>query len=336
MHHQIVTQIFNQRVGIYFVILLYLKKFILSRMNIRFFVSVLWLLSFSTSFSQNLLPKELIVAIGHTKMDKKGVEIDKQLQEYLAKKLNMPVKVTYPKDIFAILEKIDSNAVHVVDINPFGYVMASLNDKVDVLAIRGNKNREVETYNSCIVVGAKSPIKKIDDIKKLGAKSEMVFVHAASTSGHLVPRLYLNSIKIDVEIIFKSISFKGTHLNVIEYIKNTPNAVGACAYSFLQDQIKSGKFDEKDFRVLWISSQIPHGPVAVLKDLEPNFRKKLQEAYLAIPTEAPELWKMIVANWNAKLEDTTYIAGSDEAFDALRNITNQAEDLILILNFYRE
>ena len=297
---------------------------------------VLWLLSLCVGVSQNLTPKELIVAIGHTQMDKKGLVVDKPLQEYLSKKLNMPVKVTYPKDIFAILEKIDSNAVHVVDINPFGYVMASLNGKVDVLAVRGDKNQKVETYNSCILVSAKSPIKKLEDIKKLGSKMEMSFVNAASTSGHLVPRLYFNSIKLDVETVFKNVSFKGTHTNVAEHIKANPNVVGACAYSFLLDQIAAGKFKKEDFRILWTSPEIPHGPVAVNKNLDPSFRKKLQEAYLAIPFEAPELWKMIVANWNAKLENTTYIAGSDKAFDPLRNITNEADDLILILNFYRE
>ncbi len=286
--------------------------------------------------AQNIAPKELVVAIGHTQMDKKSEKVDKPLQEYLSKKLNMPVKVTYPKDIFAILEKIDSNTVHVVDINPFGYVMASLNGKVDVLAIRGDKDRNVETYNSCIIVNAKSPIKKIDDIKKLGNKTEMAFVNAASTSGHLVPRLYLNSIKIDAEVAFKDVSFKGTHVNIIEHIRSNPNAVGACAYSLLQDQIAAGKVKKEEFRILWTSPEIPHGPVAVLKNLDPNFRKKLQEAFLAIPNEAPELWKIIVTNWNAKLENTTYIAGSDKAFDALRKITNEAEDLILILNFYRE
>ncbi len=286
--------------------------------------------------AQNIVPKELVVAIGHTQMDKKSEKVDKPLQEYLSKKLNMPVKVIYPKDIFAILEKIDSNAVHVVDINPFGYVMASLNGKVDVLAIRGDKDRNVETYNSCIIVSAKSAIKKIDDIKKLGNKTEMAFVNAASTSGHLVPRLYLNSIKIDAEVAFKDVSFKGTHISVIEYIRSNPNAVGACAYSLLQDQIAAGKVKKEAFRILWTSPEIPHGPVAVLKNLDPNFRKKLQEAFLAIPNEAPELWKIIIANWNAKPENTTYIAGSDKAFDALRKITNEADDLILILNFYRE
>jgi len=305
-------------------------------MKYSLLTSVFWLLSLCIGVSQNLIPKELIVAIGHTKMDKKGIEIDKPLQEYLSKKLSMPVKVTYPKDIFAILEKIDSNAVHVVDINPFGYVMASLNGKIDVLAIRGNKDGKVETYNSCLIVNSNSPIKKLEDVKKFGPKSEMVFVNPASTSGHLVPRLYLNSINIDAETVFKDVVFKGTHLNVAEHIKSNPNAVGACAYSFLQDQIDAGKLKKGDFRILWISPEIPHGPVAVHKNLDPNFRKKLQDAYLAIPTEAPELWKMIVANWNAKLENTTYIAGSDKAFDALRNITNQADDLILILNFYRE
>lgn len=298
------------------------------------------LLLLTLFYAQNLLaqdiPKELVVAIGHTQMDKKGAEVDKLLQEYLAKKLAMPVKVYYPKNIFEMLDKIDSSKVHVVDINPFGYVMASLNGKVDVIAIRGDKNKQVETYNSCILVNSKSPIKKIEDIKKMGAKLEMTFVNAASTSGHLVPRLYFNSINLDVETVFKEVNFKKTHVGVTDYLKTNPNAVGACAYNFFQDQIAEGKIKKEDFRILWKSPNIPHGPVAALKNLNPTLRNKIQEAYLAIPTEAPELWKIMLANWYAKPENTTYIKGSDEAFNSLRKITNEADDLILILNFYRE
>jgi len=282
------------------------------------------------------IPQELIIAIGHTQMDKKGVQVDKLLQEYLTKKLSMPVKVFYPKNIFEMLDKIDSNKVHLVDINPFGYVMASLNGKVDVLAIRGNKDKQVETYNSCILVNAKSPVRKITDLKKFGSKLEMAFVNAASTSGHLVPRLYFNSINLDVETVFKKVEFKGTHINAVNYIKNNPNAIGACAYNFFLEQVAEGKIKKSDFRILWTSPDIPHGPVAVLKNLDPAFKTKLQEAYLAIPTEAPELWKVMLNNWYAKPETTTYIKGSDEAFNSLRKITNEADDLILILNFYRE
>lgn len=297
--------------------------------------SFLAFLLWNWAMAQNV-PKELIVAIGHTKMDKQGVQVDKPLQEYLQKKLQMPVKVIYPKNIFEMLEKIDSGKIHVVDINPFGYVMASLNGKVDVIAIRGDKNKNLETYNSCLLVNAKSQVKTLSDLKKMGSKLEMAFVNAASTSGHLVPRLYLNSQKIDAETIFKDVSFKGTHANVIEHLSKTTNAVGACAYSFWQDQINAGKYKKEDFRILWISPEIPHGPVAILKELDAGFRQKVQNAFLAIPEEAPELWKMIVSNWNAKVENVSYIKGDDKAFDNLRKITNEADDLILILNFYRD
>lgn len=304
-----------------------------SQFLMRAFLFGLFLASWANA---QYIPKELVVAIGHTKMDMQGVQVDKPLQEYLQKKLHMPVKVFYPKNVFEMLEKLDSGIIHVVDINPFGYVMASLDGKVDVIVVRGDKNRKLETYNSCLIVNAKSPVKSLIDLKKMGGKLEIAFANPASTSGHLVPRLYLNTQKMDPEAFFKEVTFKGTHANVIEHIRKTNTAIGACAYSYLQDHIAAGKYKKDEFRILWISPEIPHGPVAILKELDASFRRKVQDAFLAIPYDAPELWQMIVSNWNAKVEDVSYIKGDDKAFDNLRKITNEADDLILILNFYRD
>ena len=106
-------------------------------------------------------PAELVVAIGHTKVATATISVEKPLQEYLSKKLGRKMRVYYPETIFELMDKLESGEIHVADFNPFGYVLASNEDKVEVLAMRGKETGELEMYNSCLIVNAKSDRKSV-------------------------------------------------------------------------------------------------------------------------------------------------------------------------------
>jgi phosphonate transport system substrate-binding protein len=277
--------------------------------------------------------KELVVAIGHTKTAANIASIEKPLQEYLSKKLNMKVRVYYPASISELLDKLETGEIHVADFNPFGYVLASNDKKVDVLVARGKANGEIDTYNSCLIVNAKSDLKNIEDLKKQEGKYHIRFVDALSTSGHLVPRLYLKSQDIQTESFFKEIIFSKSHTNVIDEVSQNIDFVGGCSLQTLQNQIDEGKINKESVRVIWTSANLPHGPVAIQKSLPENLKKELLQAYLTMP-EQKELWKIVLENWKSK--NAIYVKGNDASFDGLRKITNDDDDLMFILNFYKE
>ena len=278
-------------------------------------------------------PAELVVAIGHTKLATTAKSIEKPLQEYLTKKLGRKVRVYYPETIFELMDKLENGEIHVADFNPFGYVLASNDNKVEVLAMRGKENGQLEMYNSCLIVNAKSPIKTKEDLKKQKDNLHVAFVDAMSTSGHLVPRLYLKSLNIQTESFFKEITFSKSHIRVIEAVAQNADFIGGCSLQTLQDQIKEGKLKAEDVRVIWTSPEIPHGPIAVQKSLSENLKNDLREAYLKM-YEDKALWEIIQNNWKSKT--AIYIKGNDAGFDGLRKITNADDDLTFILNFYRD
>ena len=283
----------------------------------------------------NLLenPAELVVAIGHTKVATVTISVEKPLQEYLSKKLGRKVRVYYPETIFELMDKLESGEIHVADFNPFGYVLASNEDKIEVLAMRGKETGELEMYNSCLIVNAKSSIKTKEDLKKQKGNLHVSFVDAMSTSGHLVPRLYLKSLGIQTESFFKEITFSKSHIRVIEAVAQNIDFIGGCSLQTLQGQIKEGKVKAEDIRVIWTSPDIPHGPVAMQKNLSESLKNELREAYLKM-YEDKVLWQIVQDNWKSKT--AIFMKGSDAAFDGLRKITNADDDLTFILNFYRD
>ncbi len=278
-------------------------------------------------------PTELVVAIGHTKVAATSTNIDKPLQEYLSKKLGRKVRVYYPETIFELMDKLESGEIHVADFNPFGYVLASNDDKVAVLAMRGKETGELEMYNSCLIVNAKSSIKTKEDLLAQKDNLHVAFVDAMSTSGHLVPRLYLKSLKIQTESFFKEITFSKSHIKVIESVAKNVDFIGGCSLQTLQAQIKEGNIKAEDIRVIWTSPDIPHGPIAVQKSLSESLKKQLLDAYLKM-YEEKALWQIVQDNWKSKT--AVFMKGNDAAFDGLRKITNADDDLTFILNFYRD
>ena len=278
-------------------------------------------------------PTELVVAIGHTKVAATSTNIDKPLQEYLTKKLGRKVRVYYPETIFELMDKLESGEIHVADFNPFGYVLASNDDKIAVLAMRGKETGELEMYNSCLIVNAKSSIKTKEDLLAQKDNLHVAFVDAMSTSGHLVPRLYLKSLKIQTESFFKEITFSKSHIKVIESVAKNVDFIGGCSLQTLQEQIKEGKIKAEDIRIIWTSPYIPHGPIAVQKSLSEDLKKQLLDAYLKM-YEDKALWQIVQDSWKSKT--AIFMKGNDAAFDGLRKITNADDDLTFILNFYRD
>ncbi len=289
--------------------------------------------AFTKASKEQENPTELVVAIGHTKVAATSTNIDKPLQEYLTKKLGRKVRVYYPETIFELMDKLESGEIHVADFNPFGYVLASNDDKVAVLAMRGKETGELEMYNSCLIVNAKSSIKTKEDLLAQKDNLHVAFVDAMSTSGHLVPRLYLKSLKIQTESFFKEITFSKSHIKVIESVAKNVDFIGGCSLQTLQGQIKEGKIKAEDIRVIWTSPDIPHGPIAVQKSLSDNLKKQLLDAYLKM-YEDKALWQIVQDNWKSKT--AVFMKGNDAAFDGLRKITNADDDLTFILNFYRD
>lgn len=289
--------------------------------------------AFTKASKEQENPTELVVAIGHTKVAATSTNIDKPLQEYLTKKLGRKVRVYYPETIFELMDKLESGEIHVADFNPFGYVLASNDDKIAVLAMRGKETGELEMYNSCLIVNAKSSIKTKEDLLAQKDNLHVAFVDAMSTSGHLVPRLYLKSLKIQTESFFKEITFSKSHIKVIESVAKNVDFIGGCSLQTLQGQIKEGKIKAEDIRIIWTSPYIPHGPIAVQKSLSEDLKKQLLDAYLKM-YEDKALWQIVQDSWKSKT--AIFMKGNDAAFDGLRKITNADDDLTFILNFYRD
>ena len=300
-------------------------------MRFVLFSLVLLLLSFSV-WAQSVL----YIGVGsNISKSAEWQQATEELASYFSQKMGIPVKINSLKP-GKTLEQIQEDKLDMALMNTFGYVLAYSEGNMEGLVVVANEKKEAISYKSCILAHPSTKIINSNQLKQEAAKHLFGFVTASSTSGHLVPRLYLNRLDLQPEISFKDVIFAGSHKDLIRKVSSNEIKVGATSYTDLELLIAEGKYKKEQFNVIWVSEPIVNGPVSVRKDLPETTKKKLQEIWLALPKENPTLNKKIVNFWHNTDEKSTFIPAQNNLYDSIRKMADSMEEISLLVGLYSE
>lgn len=258
-----------------------------------------------------------------------------ELATYFSQKMGVPVKINSLKP-GKTLEQIQEGKLDIALMNTFGYVLASSEGNMEGLVVVANENKEIISYKSCILAHPSTKIINSNQLKQEADKHVFGFVTASSTSGHLLPRLYMNRLDLQPEISFRDVIFAGSHKDLIQKVSTNEIKVGATSYTDLEQLIAEGKYKKEQFNVIWVSEPIVNGPVSVRKDLPEATKKKLQELWLALPKENPTLSKKIVKFWHNTDEKSIFVPAQNSLYDSIRKMANSMEEISLLVGLYSE
>jgi phosphonate transport system substrate-binding protein len=157
-------------------------------------------------------------------------QVAEELAAYFSQKMGIPVKINSLKP-GKTLEQIQEGKLDIALMNTFGYVLASSEGYMEGLVVVANDKKEAISYKSCILANPSTKITNTNELKKEAGKHIFGFVTASSTSGHLVPRLYLNRLDLQPEISFRDVVFAGSHKDLIQKVSTDDIRVGATSYT---------------------------------------------------------------------------------------------------------
>ena len=288
----------------------------------------------AASKQQGKRKKELVIAIADNGTSKR-IEAIEPVANYLSKELGMKVSAIVARNALDLLDKIKAGEVDIAYINGFGYVLGKT-DSIPLIPLvaPGNKDGSPNTYNSCIFTAPSSGIKSMADLVVQAQEYSLMFVNPTSTSGHLVPRLYLSKMGLkQLEVELKEVTFGNNHYSVIDQVMAGKADAGAAAYNIIESRLARGEMKKEDLNILWVSEGITQEPVVVHERMDDRLQKKITQAMLKIHTKNPELWQHIQQNFSAKAA-TRYVPAKDEYYNSIRNVSGKIEDLLFIMNFY--
>lgn len=249
------------------------------------------------------------------------------LKPYLERRLGIPVEITATVGYGGVIEAMRAKKIDASTMGPFAYLIATEKANVEALAARGASDGTPGEYRGTFAVRSGSPIQSMDDVRRSSRNLTLSFVDPASASGYLVQRQYLDSIGIVPEKDFKQTAFSNNHIVSGMTLLAGKVDIAAISESTLNTLFYRGKIKRSDIRVIWTSPNIPNSPLAVRKDLPADLKKKVQDAFVAMVTDAPEVFNAMQTNQTTR---APYIRIDDSAFDEMRQLARGVDSVRLL------
>jgi phosphonate transport system substrate-binding protein len=249
------------------------------------------------------------------------------IQKYFEKKLGMDVEFVYATDYTAIIEAIRAKKAHVAYLTPFSYILASQTHDITPIVTLG-ENGKAHMYHSVIFTNYHTNLNSMDDVKARAKTLSLCFADPASTSGHLIPAAYLSSIGLDPDNAFKSTIFAGSHPASVLSVASGKSDIGCSTKEYGIDLLlRRGVLKPGLVKVLWTSDPIVSAPIVVRNDLNKDFAKKIQNLYLHMAKDAPDVFAAYVKLYYPHPEKLSYVPVSDTLYNGLRKIAKSIKDL---------
>jgi phosphonate transport system substrate-binding protein len=242
------------------------------------------------------------------------------IRMYLQKKLGMDVEFIFTTDYTATIEALRTKKIGAANLGPFAYVLATQKPGVECIATLGI-NGNPAMYHSSIFTNPGTGIKTMDDVKKRSKSLTLCFADPASTSGHLIPRAYLTSIGLNPQNAFKDVLFSGSHAASILNVKSGKVDIGCSTIDLEMDKlIREGMAKRSDFVILWISPPIINDAITIRQDLNKDFIKKVQDAFVNMARDDSAAFNSYAKLFYTNTRGMSYIAAQDSTYNGLRKI----------------
>lgn len=231
------------------------------------------------------------------------------LVAWLSTELGFPVEYVPVTDYGAAVQALSAGQVDFAWLGGLTHVQArNVGDAVPV-AMR-QIDRE---FKSVFIAHADSEVEKVADLRG----KTMAFGSKSSTSGHLMPRHYLESMfHIDTEKDFSGKPvFSGAHDATAKIVESGKVAGGVLNKQVWDRMIAAGDIDQARVRVIWTTPSYTDYVWTSRRGVDPALREKFKMAFMKLD-ESNTVHRQVLALQGAR----KFVAALPEDFDLLESV----------------
>ncbi|MDA8240494.1 MAG: phosphate/phosphite/phosphonate ABC transporter substrate-binding protein [Nitrospiraceae bacterium] len=224
------------------------------------------------------VPLKIGVASMITPVD--AVKYYQDVIDYIGEQVGKPVQMVHRRTYDEMDQLLERGEVKVAFICSAPYVRNRERFGVELLAAPSVHGKS--TYHSYIIVRNDSPVKSFPELKG----KTFAFTDPKSNSGKLYPSYLLKTMGLTPDRFFKRFIYSYSHNKSVEMVAKRI-VDGAAVDSVVYDHmLKIGSPYAVQTRIIKRSPPYGTPPVVVTRDINPELKKKLKEAFLGMQMTA--------------------------------------------------
>lgn len=234
------------------------------------------------------------------------------LGKYLEKELGIPVKFVPVSDYAAVVESLATKKLDLAWLGGFTFVQAKIRANGNVIPL---VQREEDSKFTSRFITADPAITSLAQLKG----KTFSFGAPSSTSGHLMPRYFLQKEGLNPEKDFKTVAFSGAHDATVAFVAAGKADAGVLNASVWDKMVEQGKVDTTKVRVFATTPPYFDYNWTVRGDLDPTLVKKLTAAFLKLDPKNPEHAEILQLQRASK-----FIATKKENYEGIEHAAHAA------------
>ena len=203
------------------------------------------------------------------------------LGAYLEQETGMKVSFVPVTDYAAVVESLANRKLDLAWLGGFTYVQAKIRTGGTAIPL---VQREEDAKFTSRFITADPAITSLADLKG----KTFAFGSPSSTSGHLMPRYFLQQANLNPDRDFKTIAFSGAHDATVAFVAAGKAEAGVLNASVWEKLVEQKKVDPEKVRVFATTPPYFDYNWTVRGDLDPALVKKIADAFLKLDPANPE------------------------------------------------
>ena len=242
------------------------------------------------------------------------------LAAHLAARLGRPTRAVALPDPVTLADAVRAGRVDVAVTNPFGYLLVAAGDRPAGAAVATFRvPAGVRTNYGTVLVARDTTLRTVADLAARAASLRVALVAPGSTTGNLVPRLFLATQGLaDLERQTRAVQYGGTHAAAFALLRDGAADVAALATEEYERQAAADTTVR--WRVLWRSPDVALGPVVVRATLPAALRSAVAAAAVGLETTAPAAFAALRGGWTEARTADALVAATDRSYDPVRRL----------------
>lgn len=261
----------------------------------------------------------------------------KSLQPYadhLRSKYKFQVSVKSYETVHALISGIQKDEVDIAFINTFGYLLLEAVGKHNMRVVSTLKvnSRASDGYRTAIITGPQVTVRKLEEVKNVAPKLRLTLVNKGSTSGFLVPRMAFAGVGIQTpEATFRNVIYSELHDAAVEAVVNKMADIAAVGYTEYANYLSLDPSNRSKMRLLWLSPEIPYGPIMFNNRFSSNVSTQLLSSFLQMHNDNPAAFAAMKSGWSETKDATHFMHINGSYYGDFKKVLGNEKEIQTVL-----